>query len=145
MSTSALIDTNIILDAAMPERAHHLHAFMLLDEIAYGNLKAYIAASSLKDVYYILTKYSAESSAREYIRSMLDVFSVLPADAQTCAVAAFSNEPDFEDGLIRACAEQANIDFIISRDDEAFRKSKVRKLSAQEYIELFCEVGETSL
>lgn len=50
---------------------------------------------------------------------------------------ALSDEPDFEDGIIRACAEAAGADFIISRDERAFARSPIKRMSAQEYIDLF--------
>lgn len=54
-----------------------------------------------------------------------------------CVCHALSDEPDFEDGIIRACAEAAGADFIISRDERAFARSPIKRLSAQEYIDLF--------
>lgn len=47
-----------------------------------------------------------------------------------------SNEPVFEDGLIRACAELNGADFIITRGKDAFAKSKVRSVTAAEYLDL---------
>ena len=50
---------------------------------------------------------------------------------------AESLEPDFEDGLIRACAELNDVDVILTRDADAFRRSKVRAMTCAEYLELF--------
>ena len=47
-----------------------------------------------------------------------------------------SDEPDFEDGIIRACAELNGADFIITRDKAAFAHSKVRSVTAAEYLEI---------
>ena len=145
MSRSVLIDTNILLDAAMAERPEWPYAVALLDEIAYGNLQGYIAASSLKDVYNILSRYADEHSAREFICAALDAFTVVEIDDSLCRIAAHSNEPDFEDGLIRACAERVKANFIISRDKDAFQKSSLKRLSARDYVELFCPRDETTL
>lgn len=145
MKTRVLIDTNIILDAAMSERLGWGAATMLLDEVAYGRVEAYVASSSLKDVYYVLTKYSDEPTAREYIGAAMDAFTLVPVDEEVCRAAVKSNEPDFEDGIIRACAERENVSFIISRDEASFKASAIKRLSAQEYLDLFCKVEEVSL
>ena len=145
MRNKVLIDTNVLLDACMKERPNWEYANVLLDEIAYGNVDAFIVATSLKDVYYILTKYAGEAAARSFVRSALDAFTVLPTDMAICRIAANSNEPDFEDGIVRACAESANIDFIISRDEKAFAKSRIKRLSAKEYADLFCPAEEVLL
>ena len=145
MTRKALLDTNILLDACMGERPDWAWAVMLLDEIAYNRLDGYIASTSLKDAYYILTKYADEPTAREFVLAALDLFEVAGVDAGLCRQAAMSNEPDFEDGVIRACAEQANVDFIISRDERAYRKCAIKRLDAHDYAELFCETIEAKL
>jgi predicted nucleic acid-binding protein len=142
MTTKLLLDTNILLDAAMSERPDWAYAVMLLQEFAYGRAEGFVAATSLKDVYYVLTKYSNEKEARKYILDAMELLNVISVDAATCQLAARSNEPDFEDGIVRACAENAQVDIIISRDEAAFKKSKVRRLSAKEYVDLFCDVVE---
>ena len=55
-----------------------------------------------------------------------------------------SNEPDFEDGLIRACAELNDMDFIITRDEAAFRKSTVRAVDCAEFLSI-CDEADADL
>lgn len=145
MSRKLLVDTNILLDAAMAERAGWTAATLLVDEFAYGEAKGCVSALSLKDVYYVLGKYAGEAMSREFVRAVADLLEVLPVDAATCREAIGSDEPDFEDGLIRACAEKAGVDFIISRDEKAFKSSPVKRLSAQDYLNLFCAAEEIEI
>ena len=145
MSRKALIDTNILLDAAMSERPDWEFAVMLLDEIAYGGLEGMVAATSLKDVYFVLSKYADEPSAREFVKAAIEAFTVVAVDGALCRTASYGNEPDFEDGIIRACAEHEAVSFIISRDEKAFLKSPVKRLSAREYVDLFCDYAEVEL
>lgn len=145
MKAKALLDTNILLDAAMSERPGWEAATLLLDEVAYGSLEACIAATSLKDAYYVLAKYMGEEAAREYVEAAMDAFHLVPVDEAVCRSAIESEEPDFEDGIVRACAESVGADFIISRDEGVFLKANVRKLSAREYVDLFCETEEVEI
>ena len=126
----------------MGERPEWPAATMLMDEFLYEDTKGYIAASSLKDCYYILSKYADEASAREYVLALMDLFEVVPVDATICRMAALSNEPDFEDGIVRMGAESVPVDFIISRDEAAFRRSRIKRLTAREYLELFTPMEE---
>lgn len=137
MKRKLLIDTNVLLDAAMAERPEHAQALLLLEEVGYNEAEGYLCPLSLKDTYYILTKYATEHDARAFIKAALDLFSVVKVDYALCRAAAFSNEPDFEDGIVRACAEAVPVDFIISRDEAAFSRSPLKRLSAAEYIDLF--------
>lgn len=140
MVKKLLIDTNILLDAAIASRAEWAAATILLEEIAYGRAEGYLAASSLKDVYYVLTKYCDEASARKFISALTDLCEIVAVDASVCKIAMTSNEPDYEDGVIRACAESLPVDFIISRDKKAFKHSTIRRLSAQDFLDIFSDV-----
>ncbi|EOS53790.1 PIN domain-containing protein [Adlercreutzia caecimuris] len=145
MNRKLLLDTNILLDAAMEERPEWASASLLMDEFLYEGVTGYVSALSLKDIYYILTKYADEVAARQYILALMDLFEVIPVDGALCRIAALSNEPDFEDGVVRACAEGVPVSFIISRDASAFANSPIRRLSAREYLDLFCDVEEVEL
>lgn len=145
MSKKLLLDTNILLDMGISQRPEWAAATILLDEIVYGKAEGFIAASSLKDVYYILSKYTDEPKARKFVLALLDLFTPVAVGASICRIAALSDEPDFEDGLIRACAENVPVDFVISRDKTAFKHSSIKRLSAREYVDLFCDVEETEL
>lgn len=145
MNRKLLLDTNILLDAAMSEREGWAAAVMLMDEFAYENVDGYVCATSLKDIYYVLTKYDTEASARDFVLAILDLFEIVSIDKAMCRMAARSDEPDFEDGIIRMCAETLPVDFIISRDKSAFARSPVRRISAQEYLYTFCEVENVEL
>lgn len=145
MSRKLLLDTNVLLDVAMGERAGWAAATLLVDEFAYGQSIGYVSALSLKDVYYILCKYADEPSARAYVLAVMDLFEAISVDMGLCRIAAQSDEPDFEDGLIRACAEHAGVDYIISRDEAAFAKSPIKRLSPRQYLDKFCEVEDVEL
>ncbi len=145
MNRKLLLDTNILLDAAIEERPGCLAASLLMDEFFYESVTGYVSALSLKDVYYILSKYTDESAARRYVIALMDLFEIVPVDGALCRIAALSDEPDFEDGIVRACAENALVDFVVTRDAGAFGKSSLKCLTAQEYLDLFCDIEEVEL
>jgi len=75
---------------------------------------------SLSDVHYIMGKLYGKPAAKQAVRLLCDLVTIDPIGAEETLLALESNEPDFEDGLIRACAELNDVDFIISRDRKAF-------------------------
>lgn len=145
MSRRLLIDTNILLDVAIPEREESVYANLLMDELLYEDVEGYVPGTSLKDFYYIMCKYAGEIIARESVLSILDLCRIVPVSGPICRIAAESNEPDFEDGIVRACAESIPVDFIISRDKNAFGRSYIKCLTAQEYLDFFCDIEEIEL
>ena len=94
------------------------------------------AASSLKDAYYVLGRQYGERNARKALEWLMGLLVIAPMGAEECELSIHSNEPDFEDGLIRACAELNDVDFILTRDAAAFRASTVRAVSCTEYLDI---------
>lgn len=142
MARKALLDTDTLLDACMRDRPDWAYVDLLLDDIASGKLDGYIAATSLKDACRTLAENVGEHAARELALASVDAFTVIEVNAALCRLVANSDEPRFEDGITRACAESAGVDFIISRNKKAFLKSPVKRLSVRDYAALFCEVDD---
>lgn len=95
---------------------------------------ALTASLSLKDVYYVLAKKKGKAAARTAVKYLMDLVVVAPITFEDCDISLNSNEPDFEDGLIRACAELNGADIILTRDKAAFQKSFVRSMTCAEYL-----------
>ena len=129
-----LLDTNVLLDCVDPTRAHHGDARALLEHCNGGGDMGIASAHSLNDVYYIMSKLYGEPHARQAVRLLCDLVVIGPIGAEETLTALDSNEPDYEDGLVRACAELNDADFIISRDAKAFERATIRKLTAGEYL-----------
>lgn len=134
MSKSVMLATDIILDMAMSERPEHEAADALMASIESGKTEAYLCATSLEDIYSVLSAYMGEEDARAYVLAMLDSFELCPIGYTECALASLSNEPNFKDALVRACAEGAHLDYIISRDTQAFNRSHIKRVDAMEYL-----------
>ncbi len=133
---SALVDTNILLDILLEDRPESDVAAEMVQLAASGSIRCHVCATSLKDVYYVSRKYQPDDVVRDFIGACMDLFEVMPLDESVCRAALSSSEPDFEDGIIREVAESAHCDFIVTRDAEAFSRSRVRSVSATELVSL---------
>jgi predicted nucleic acid-binding protein len=131
-----LLDTNILLDAVMRGRPQSAEARQVLDRCNGWGDMGLVAAVSLKDLYYVLGKCWGEPTARECVERLMGLVVVAPVGGEEADLALHAGEPDFEDGLVRACAELNDVDFIITRDAAAFRKSRVRSVTAAEYLQI---------
>ncbi len=89
---------------------------------------------SLKDFYFITRRDFSEETRRAWISLFLDAFLLVGFDRHVCEEALSSDEPDNEDGLIRAAAEREGCQYLISRDETAFATSVVIRLTPEEYI-----------
>jgi len=137
-----LLDTNVLMDFCNDARApFHGQCVELLVECASRvDVELTIAVSSLNDVYYMLRRhYGNERSAREDIGALMELFDVRPLLARHARMSYESDEPDFEDGLIRAVAEDNGVDVIVTRDAAAFHRSAIPAMDAVRCRSLFSE------
>ena len=134
-----LFDTNVLLDALVEGRPESTEAWEVLKRCNGGGDMGLVTSDSLKDAYYVLSRGGREAAAREAIELLMELLVIAPVGAEECELSMRSGEPDFEDGLVRACAELNDVAFILTRDDRAFRTSRVRSLTCAEYLELFAE------
>ncbi|WP_418243533.1 type II toxin-antitoxin system VapC family toxin [Ellagibacter isourolithinifaciens] len=134
-------DTNVLLDLVIPARPQHGFAAELFREIAARvDGRALLLASSLKDVYYIFNRhYGDEQTARKVISQMRASFEVVELTLCVVDDALCSNEPDYEDALVRAAAENVRCDYIVSRDEKAFRASCCKRVDARQALALLAE------
>ena len=136
-----LLDTNFLLDIVEPGRPDEEAAVTLFKALVSGDLEGLVAASSLKDLYYLVRKWQGDQAARDWLRVFMRVFTVTELDIEACAVAVDSDEPDFEDGCIRAIAEREMVDCIITRDEKAFLRSRVKSFTAKDFLALFADTS----
>lgn len=129
-----LLDTNILLDSVIPNRPQHDEALALLKWCNGSGDYGFAAATSFNDAYYVLCRAYDETIAREALENLLGLVAVAPVSLEECDRSLKSNEPDFEDGLVRACAELNGADFIVTRDRDAFVGSKVKSVTAKEFL-----------
>lgn len=98
----------------------------LIDEAFLNQGSVYALSSSLNEVYYILHRhYMEESEARESLRDIAETFDLVDLTGLFVFESIDSDEPDYEDGLIRVAAEELQVDAIISYDKAAFKSSFV--------------------
>lgn len=131
-----LLDTNVLLDAVLDGRPHAAESQELIDYCSGWGDFGMVCGLSLKDVYYIAGRIHGEPWARDAVRKLMDLLVIAPVDGEVSDMALHSDEPDFEDGIIRACAELNGADVIVTHDRDAFAHSLIRSMTAAEYLEI---------
>lgn len=129
------LDTNFLLDVAVSGRPEFEAAQKLFEMVVKNELVSLVCASSLKDFYYITRRDFDESVQRRWLCLFNEACRIPAMNQAAVTLALKSDEPDFKDGLLRAVAELEGANFIISRDDNAFRNSSIPKITATNYLQ----------
>lgn len=130
-----MIDTNVLIDAVDPRRPDAAAARRILSWCNGSGDRGIACSASLKDVYYVMEKIYSEKYAREAVRELTELLSIGNLGPEECVDALLSSEPDYEDGLIRSCAELNDADFIITRDAAAFGGSRIKSMTPRTFID----------
>lgn len=130
-----VLDTNIILDYLSATRERHRDAVDLLETLLSSEDKTpVILAASIKDAYYILCRhYHDEGLVRARLNDFRSLMEVAELTVPVLDTAFASDEPDLEDGIVRATAELLGAEAIVTRDASAYAGSSVPSMDARAY------------
>lgn len=132
-----VLDTNIILDYLSAKRERHGDAVRLLEALFSSSDKTpVILAAGIKDAYCILCRhYHDEPLVRSRLDDFRSLMDVADLTGPVLDGAFLSEEPDLEDGIVRATAELLGAEAIVTRDSSAYRESSVPAMDARAYCE----------
>jgi predicted nucleic acid-binding protein len=132
-----LLDTNIILVVAITNRnaskavlRDSKHVWQAAEK---GEIAGFMSASSLTDVFYLVSRNAGVAAARQVVRTCLKTLQICTVDYSILKYADSLPGSDFEDNLQIACALRYNISSIVTRD-KAFYKGLVPVLSPAELL-----------
>jgi len=101
-----------------------------------GRFSAYVTASSLTDIFYVVRRTTTPADALAAIHAVATTLIVVSVDHAAVLKALSLPGTDFEDNLQIACAQAAGLDLIITRDPADFRDSPILIRSSAEALAL---------
>ena len=131
------IDTNILLDVILRRTDFYKQAAAIWADCESRKVQGYVSAISLNNMHYIMRKMVAPDIALEYVRLVLNVFSIVPLDESILRLAVDLPQKDFEDAIQTFSAVQVKADCIVTRDKSHFSGNYMPIISPLEYADLF--------
>ncbi len=132
-----LFDTNIIIDALLTDRTKGFnYSQKLLLMAADKVIDGYISSKQITDIYYILRKYLDEEKRRKTIRTLSEVFTILPLIPSYITYCVNSSIIDYEDAILDETAKVNVIPFIVTNNSKDFINSKVGIISPEKLLTL---------
>lgn len=130
-----LVDTNVWVDIVLKRPQFFDESFGAVLACAEEGAQMLVAATSVKDVFYWAAKSAGAEAGYSALGMLFDAASVSSVDEPVCKQALGLERPDYEDGMIAACALADSVDLILTRDADAFLDLGVRKRTPHEYLE----------
>lgn len=131
----AVVDTCVVLDYLQNREPFFDDALNIAIGRANREYEAYITASSMTDLYYIVHRstHSAEETHR-IISTLTLLFGLVDTYAEDCINALHNGMPDFEDAVMGESAYRINADCIITQNIRDYAKSKVPAVTPAEFL-----------
>ena len=132
---NVLIDTNVVLDAMLTRSPFAEAAQKLFIMAAEETINAYVTASSITDIYYLLHKHLHDNErCKQEIFKLIKIFSILDVTGADCERALELPMTDYEDALLATCAKRGKMECIVTRNVKDFGGSPVRAVLPDDFL-----------
>jgi predicted nucleic acid-binding protein len=124
-----LLDISVILDLLLNRAPWAADAASLWNAHRNGQIRVLVAAFSLPTIFYIVRRQAGLPAAQAAVQACLSTLDIAPLDLSSLLAAQALPGPDFEDNLKIACAVQAGVHAIVTRDPRGFAGSPLPVLT----------------
>ena len=132
-----LIDTNVALDFLTVRQPFYHNAKAILQACASDEIQGYIAFHSLPNIFYILRKSYSDEDRRSMLKNLCLVLQVTGASHnRVCDAISRGEFSDFEDCLQDECAQEVFANYIVTRNVDDFKHSRVKAIAPEEFLQL---------
>ncbi len=130
-----LIDTNVILDMVLKRSGYDI-SMELFRKVRETGAGAYITASSVTDIFYIIRKETHDIS-RTYVimENIFQLVSVLSVTEKDIRDAFGQKWKDFEDCVQYMTGKNSNMDYIITVDGKDYADAMLPVMTPAVWIE----------
>jgi len=132
-----LIDTNVALDFLTVRQPFYHSAKAILQACASDKIQGYIAFHSLPNIFYILRKSYSDEDRRSMLKNLCLVLQVTGASHdRVCDAISRGEFSDFEDCLQMECAKSFGAEYIVTRNINDYKISKIKAILPKDYLEM---------
>jgi predicted nucleic acid-binding protein len=129
-----LFDTSVVLDVLENREPHVAAAAALFAAVDTGQVTGLLCATTVTTIHYIARQALGPRKAREQLRKVLAMFSVVPVTHAIAVDALELDFPDYEDAVLHEAAVNAEAAAIVTRNAKDFRRSQIRVYTPVELV-----------
>jgi predicted nucleic acid-binding protein len=134
-----LLDLNVVLDVLLGREPWRAEADAVWDANRDGRIDARMSAAALPTLFYIVRKQEDLARAHQAVADCLRSLEIVPIGRTALEKATALPGSDFEDNLHIACAMEASLDAIVTRNVKDFVGSPVPVLTPTELLALLAK------
>jgi len=132
-----MFDLNVMLDVFQERHPYYHASASVISKVLNKEISGLLPSHAVTTIHYITSKYSGKQKADETTEWMLTHFEIAAADKTSFVRARKMEISDFEDGVVASLAELTGCDFIVTRNISDFKKSPVKALTPEEFLNIY--------
>ena len=132
-----IVDTNVILDVLLGREPFVKPAVDLFRLVEESRIDAFICATTVTTIDYLLVKSLSAPKARNALRRLVSLFEIATVNRSVIDRAIVSKMKDFEDAVLYEAGRLAGVDFVITRNTKDFTGSDLKVCDPNEFLALF--------
>jgi predicted nucleic acid-binding protein len=137
MASKLFIDSDVVIDFFTDREPHVNPASELFDLNEKGEVKLYLSAVSINNIYYIVRRYLGHKKTLEVIEELADMTAIIGTTKQEIIQALNNDFKDFEDSVQYSSALTIKkIEAIITRNVKDYRNAKIAVLTPVNYLKM---------
>jgi predicted nucleic acid-binding protein len=134
-----LLDTNVLVDIALERQPFWENSLKVLTLVYQQRLEGYISASTISDIYYIVSKDKGKALTLEFVSHILAFCRIATVDEAAITMALSIDFRDFEDAIQYCVASLNNLEAIVTRNPKDFDNISLRVLTPSQLIQTLSE------
>jgi predicted nucleic acid-binding protein len=136
MGMKILVDTNVILDVLLDRTPFSEPAARLFALIENSAVEAFLCATTVTTVDYLLNQSLSRSEATRALLRLLELFEIAPVNRPVIEEALQGRMMDFEDAVLAHSANLVGAVAVVTRNTKDFKFSPVKAVDPREILSL---------
>ncbi len=138
MVPKLFIDSDVVIDFFTDREPHVNPASELFELNERGDIKLYLSAVSINNIYYIVRRYLGHVQTLEVVEQLAEITEIVGTTKSEIMQALRNDFSDFEDSIQYSSAITIEgIEAIITRNIKDYRNSQIAVLTPLNYLKLF--------
>lgn len=131
------VDSDVVIDFFTDREPHANPASELFELNEQGELKIYLSAASINNIYYIVRRFLGHKKTIEVIELLTDMTQIIGTTKNEIVQALKNDFSDYEDSIQYSSALAVKgLDAIITRNIKDYKNSKIAVMTPLNFLKM---------
>jgi len=137
MEYKLFVDSDVVIDFFTDREPHVNPASELFELNEQGNVKLYLSAVSINNIYYIVRRFLGHKKTLEVVETLTEMTEIVGTTKKEIIQALKTNFTDYEDSVQYSSALTIkDLDAIVTRNIKDFRSSSIAVMTPLNFLKM---------